>query len=57
MQILQAFRLLAQAVGKSGEEELSGLTYPFAELISAYERISESPEYLTLKLHIIQIEL
>jgi len=36
MQILQAFRLLGQAVGKSGEQELSGLTYPLAELISAY---------------------
>ena len=54
--MLQVFRLLGQVVGRGGEE-LSALTYPFAELINAYEKISESPEYLSLKLHLLQIEL
>ena len=34
-QMLQVFRLFGQVVGKGGEE-LSGLVYPFVELISAF---------------------
>jgi hypothetical protein len=55
-QMLQIFRLLVQVLGKSGEE-LSALIYPLSELINAYEHISESPEYLPLKLHLVKIEL
>ena len=38
-QMLQVFRLLGQVIGKGGEE-LSGLAYPFAELVNSYEKIS-----------------
>lgn len=54
--MIQIFRLLIQVLGKSGEE-LSGLIYPICELISAYERISESPEYIPLKLHLVKLWL
>ena len=54
-QMLQVLKLLAQAVGTG--EELSALVYPFAELINSYEKISESIEYLPLKLHLLHIEL
>ena len=33
------------------------MTYPFAELMNAYQKVSESVEYLPLKLHVLQIEL
>ena len=55
-QMIQVFRLIGQLVG-AGDEELSALAYPFAELLNAYQRVSESVEYLPLKLHLVQIEL
>lgn len=53
-QMLQILRLLVHAVGKSGEE-LSALIYPLSELLNAYEHISESPEYIPLKLHVTRM--
>jgi hypothetical protein len=33
------------------------LVYPLCELINAYEHVSESPEFLPLKLHLVKVEL
>ena len=35
-QTLQVIRLFGQIIGKSGQEALSALAYPLAELINAY---------------------
>lgn len=42
-QTLQILRLYGQLVGLVGDGELSALAYPLAEIINAYEHISESP--------------
>ena len=40
-QTLQILKQLAQVVGRVGDEEISALVYPLAEVINSYEHISE----------------
>lgn len=51
-QMLQVLRLLGKVMGQAGEE-VSALTYPFCQLLMAYESLSEANEYLPLKLHLV----
>lgn len=56
-QILNAFKLFAALVSRVDAEELTALIYPLCELMAAYERVSESAEYIPLKLHLLEYEL
>ncbi len=52
-QILNTIRFFVGVATKIASEELSALLYPLIELISAYFKLSESPEFVPLKLHLL----
>lgn len=56
-QILNSFKLFTALVTRVNSEELTALIYPLCELLAAYERVSENPEYIPLKLHLLECEL
>ena len=56
-QILNCFKLFTAIVSRIESEDLTALIYPLCEMFAAYERATESAEYVPLKLHLLEYEL
>jgi hypothetical protein len=53
-QILSCFKLVTDVITKVEGEVFGGIVYPLCEMFAAYERLTESQEYIPLKLHLLE---